>query len=281
MSKISIKKDFKNGDTLYDVDLNNNFSVIEAGVNANEENLDNVIKDAELRLQKELEDITADRGWDWNGGNRVTFFKGSATEVEEQPIKDGQLLYNTETGETALDDTGSRIVTGSGNVVVVSEEEPTNIATKEWIKPSKMVSPSASFVVDTMDGQSTTQSPSVHAVKNYVDEKNIEVYSIDEVKTNKVWVDGKPIYRKVIFNENQSFPASGTREIPHNITNFGELIDLKYSLYYQSSGNWYKQFDGITTKNLTVNSTNIVFNSIGSSTFQKAYFIIEYTKTTD
>ena len=135
MSKISIKKDFKNGDTLYDVDLNNNFSVIEAGVNANEENLDNVIKDAELRLQKELEDITADRGWDWNGGNRVTFFKGSATEVEAQPIKDGQLLYNTETGETALDDNGERINTGSGNVVVVSDTQPTNEATKDWIKP--------------------------------------------------------------------------------------------------------------------------------------------------
>lgn len=26
-----------------------------------------------------------------------------------------------------------------------------------------------------------------------------EVYSIEEVKTNKVWIDGKPIYRKVIF----------------------------------------------------------------------------------
>lgn len=138
MSKISIKKDFKNGDTLYDVDLNNNFSVIEAGVNANEENLDNVIKDAELRLQKELENITADRGWDWNGGNRVTFFKGSATEVEEQPIKDGQLLYNTETGETALDDNGERINTGSGNVVVVSDTQPTNEATKDWIKPVKI-----------------------------------------------------------------------------------------------------------------------------------------------
>lgn len=104
-------------------------------------------------------------------------------------------------------------------------------------------------------------------------------YSTEERPTHKIWIDGRPIYRKVIFKENQSFPVKGTSEIPHNITNFGELIDLKYSLYYQSNGSWYKQFDGVTTKNLTVNSTNIVFNSIGSSTFKKAYFIIEYTKT--
>lgn len=224
MSKISIKKDFKNGDTLYDVDLNNNFSVIEAGVNANEENLDNVIKDAELRLQKELEDITADRGWDWNGGNRVTFFKGSATEVEAQPIKDGQLLYNTETGETALDDTGSRIVTGSGNVVVVSEEEPTNIATKEWIKPSKMVSPQASFVVDTMNGQSTTQSPSVHAVKDYIDNENFQT------KGTLLWTNPNPT---------SSFSAQ-TITLSDSISNY-DFYEVIYSEYagndpYGSSG---------------------------------------------
>lgn len=135
MSKISIKTDFADGEKLFAQQLNNNFLVIQAGINANEENLQAVIDQAIIELDNELEEITADRGWDWNGGDRVTFFKGTTSQVNAQEIKNGQMLYNTETGETALDDNGNRIVTGSGNVVTVSNNAPTNPATKEWIKP--------------------------------------------------------------------------------------------------------------------------------------------------
>lgn len=182
MANVVLKKDFANGDILYDVDLNNNFAVIEAGINANEENLQAVIDQAIEELDEQLEEITADRGWDWNGGDRVTFFKGTTSQVNNKEITDGQLLYNTETGETAMDDDGERIITGSGNVVVVSEDEPTNIATKEWIKPSEMVDYAASYVVDTMDGQATNQSPSVHASKEY----------INNIRGNILWQNPSP-----------------------------------------------------------------------------------------
>lgn len=135
MANVVLKKDFANGDILYDVDLNNNFAVIEAGINANEENLQEVIDQAIEELDQQLIDITADRGWDWNGGDRVTFFKGTTSQVNSRPITNGQLLYNKETGETAMDDNNQRIQTGSGNVVVVSDTQPTNEATKDWIKP--------------------------------------------------------------------------------------------------------------------------------------------------
>lgn len=136
MSKISIKTDFVDGEKLFSQELNNNFLVIQAGINANEENLQQVIDQAIIELDAELEAITADRGWDWNGGDRVTFFKGTTSQVNTQEIKNGQMLYNTETGETALDDNNTRIVTGSGNVIAVSSTAPTNPATKEWIKPA-------------------------------------------------------------------------------------------------------------------------------------------------
>ena len=135
MSKISIKTDFADGEKLFAQQLNNNFLVIQAGINANEENLQQVIDQAVIELDRQLEEITANRGWDWNGGDRVTFFKGTTSQVNAQEIKNGQMLYNTETGETALDDNGNRIVTGSGNVVTVSNNAPINPATKEWIKP--------------------------------------------------------------------------------------------------------------------------------------------------
>lgn len=168
MSKISIKKDFKNGEKLYDIQLNNNFKVIEAGVNANESSLEGTIEEAEKRLQKELTDITADRGWDWNGGDRVTFFKGNDEQVTAQPIKNGQLLYNTNTGETALDDAGKRVVTGSGNVVEINNgETPSNPATKLWIDRNKIVKTRASQVTTSMDGDDLNMAPAVKTVKDF------------------------------------------------------------------------------------------------------------------
>ena len=35
-----------------------------------------------------------------------------------------------------------------------------------------------------------------------------DVYSTKEVKTNKVWIDGKPIYRKVIANNVSCGPST-------------------------------------------------------------------------
>lgn len=194
MSKISIKTDFQDGDKLFAADLNNNFRVIQAGVNANEENLEEIIEQAIVRLDNELIAITADRGWDWNGGDRVTFYKGDTDAIEARDIINGQLLYNIETGETAVDDDGERITTGSGNVVAVTETEPENPATKIWINPDELLNNIGTEVVNSMAGNQTNMAPSVSAVKDYVE----DVYSTDEVKTNKVWIDNKPIYRKVI-----------------------------------------------------------------------------------
>ena len=50
MSKISIKTDFADGEKLFAQQLNNNFLVIQAGINANEENLHQVIDQAILEL---------------------------------------------------------------------------------------------------------------------------------------------------------------------------------------------------------------------------------------
>ena len=45
-----------------------------------------------------------------------------------------------------------------------------------------------------------------------------DIYSTNETKTNKVWIDGKPIYRKTIFV--RSLPNNADpKEYSHNITN--------------------------------------------------------------
>ena len=275
MSKISIKTDFTDGEKLFAQDLNNNFLVIQAGINANEEHLQEVIDKAIIELDKQLEEITADRGWDWNGGDRVTFYKGNAQAIEDREIINGQLLYNTDSGETALDDNNTRIVTGSGNVVSVSEEEPTNPSTKIWIKPSKMARYAASYVVDSMEGTDTDKAPSVNAVKEYVK----EIYSTNEVKTNKIWIDGKPIYRKVI---NSTCPSKSTTwaTISSNL-NADEI--LSYTGYIEFNTSEHKLL-AVGTAQFTYFQLNKTSHELQIATNDSGFFgkpikvIIEYTK---
>ena len=118
--------------------------------------------------------------------------------------------------------------------------------------------------------------------------KDAEVYSINEVKTNKVWKDGKSIYRKV-FSVNITNNNSDTK-IPNSIINqLHEVIDIygtlknsfsnRFPITYTSPntqlldaiGCYYNNNDGITIR--------IGSSSLGSVSY--ALVIIEYTKTTD
>lgn len=65
-----------------------------------------------------------------------------------------------------------------------------------------------------------------------------EIYSLEEVKTNKVWIDGKPIYRKVIVStfsisdgSSKAIPLNNNIETPISCTfisnNGGESLGVR------------------------------------------------------
>ena len=66
---------------------------------------------------------------------------------------------------------------------------------------------------------STTVKTDLVSAINEVDTQTTDTYSTSEVKTNKVWIDGKPIYRKVFVYENGT---SVSEEIP--IANLDTVI---------------------------------------------------------
>ena len=311
MSKISIKKDFADGNILPASDLNNNFRVIEAGINANEENLEIIIEQAIVRLDAELEAITANRGWDWNGGDRVTFFKGTTAQVADQDVINGQLLYNTDTGETALDDDGERITTGSGNVVVIDDYEPENPATKLWVDGLEPLNDIGTEVVHSMSGNEMAMAPSVSSVKGYVGtlsdltttaKTNIvaainevngktEAYSTSEALTNKVWINNKPIYRKTIYisalpNNTTGSYASGISNVDYVVNMYGsfqgsgsptgnKLVTrpLNFSVSAAASQNIYGFYN--------IDTGDIKITTASDLSFMSGYVTLEYTKTTD
>lgn len=109
-------------------------------------------------------------------------------------------------------------------------------------------------------------------VKNFVEEKNS--YSTTEMLTGGKWIDGKPIYRKVV---ELSFTQNSQATLNLNIPNIGSysVIDYGHSYIY---GNYGTRQPWNQT-NLYINDGIMYLTTSHPSGTLKA--VIEYTKTTD
>lgn len=140
---------------------------------------------------------------------------------------------------------------------------------------------------DTAMSDRSTNAVQNNVIKRYVDEsiedaKNTkEVYSTTEVKTNKEWIDGKPIYRKVVSSNNI---VGNEVRISHGISDLKRVISTQI----------YASNDNGTSYNLDNNSptySSYLIRIEPSSIVMKisdafddnwtVYYILEYTKTTD
>lgn len=107
------------------------------------------------------------------------------------------------------------------------------------------------------------------------------VYSTNEIKTNKKWINGKPIYRKCIANSSSA--TNGTQFSLNSILNMETLTNIiskeVRSTGAEIFGNYY---DGSSNKfTLQYYANNNSINTwAGSETYTVTIFV-EYTKTTD
>ena len=119
----------------------------------------------------------------------------------------------------------------------------------------------------------------------YIKNQLKDVYSSSEVKTNKRWIDGKPIYRKVI----ETNITTNEAEKSYSLSTLG-LSDISSLIksYSVSQGNPMEE-DYYSANN---DQLRTIINPIEGrlivlvgSTYPtrpvKIYTIIEYTKTTD
>lgn len=113
---------------------------------------------------------------------------------------------------------------------------------------------------------------------NYIN--NSDSYSTNEVKTNKRWIDGKPIYRKVI---KQVCDGGSIITINHNISNLGEIIKCDYFTYASSTNT-----TDVSHRETFAMSINRITPTQLQGSIATAYdnswelkVILEYTKTTD
>ena len=155
--------------------------------------------------------------------------------------------------------------------------------------PSKVGS---TKVIDSLNSTSKTDALSADAgrelnekIKNITSLKN---YSTEEVIIGK-WIDGKPIYGKVVYVNNLA--NNGEKNVPCNIG--ANVIDqmIKHDLVWYDSvdKSWFygKRWDTNSiyiTYNYSTASDYMLIKSVGtnwSARTSKAYAIFEYTKITD
>lgn len=109
-------------------------------------------------------------------------------------------------------------------------------------------------------------------------------YSTEEQVIGE-WIDGKPLYRKVIVLTNVNI---GYSEHLHNINNFSELIDIR-GTYIDETKNFQKipvidlenlKLFSISFANVNNNSFAILIGTQRKNT-NTIKVVLEYTKTTD
>ena len=100
-----------------------------------------------------------------------------------------------------------------------------------------------------------------------------EKYSTTEVKTNKTWIDGKPIYRQV--QKLKSGVSVGDHWVPTWGLSFVDVDTVTYAVYIQGHKCAPAVIEGTGAQDYVK-----VLGPSGN-TDNNSYMIVEYTKTTD
>ena len=123
----------------------------------------------------------------------------------------------------------------------------------------------------------------LNVVKEYVDNSNS--YSTDEVKTYEKWIDGKPIYRKVV--DFGALPNATTKTVTFDTVSADTWVNVM-ALAKSTDGNVINipyADTSAASHSITyvINDGRIQVNtgSVDRSGYNKCYFKLEYTKTTD
>lgn len=112
-------------------------------------------------------------------------------------------------------------------------------------------------------------------------------FSTTTEKVVGTWIDGKPIYRKVIVTNLPTVTTQGTvaiKEIEHNISNIENIINIS-GTFVTSIGGFNPLNQSISGDAIvrTVADSSIILIQCSVTSFSncEANVILEYTKTTD
>lgn len=104
-----------------------------------------------------------------------------------------------------------------------------------------------------------------------------DIYSTAEIKTNKVWTDGKPIYRKVLTGSTPSSSVSSWTTLA-TIPNLDVAINI-YGALEGTSKNFVPRYESNSFYFiLSAENTDIKYKQVGYNS-RNYHIIVEYTKS--
>lgn len=137
--------------------------------------------------------------------------------------------------------------------------------------------PNLSFVpLDVLTADEMNQ-----IVANYTYIAGITEYSTTEKRIG-TWIDGKPLYRKVVTYQFDTQIPSGVTTIPHNISDVSEIIgiDTMYQLGWDTSTYGDESYLAMNGFQTLAGNQNITINNVGKNSWSgKFKFILKYTKS--
>lgn len=109
-----------------------------------------------------------------------------------------------------------------------------------------------------------------------------DVYSTTETLTNKLWIDGKPIYRKVV--DLGTMPDTTAKSVAHGISSLENVVELRAMM--TNGEGWFLPIPFVSGSfeyqiSLTTSDTNITVTAFMDRTAWHGWAVIEYTKSTD
>lgn len=147
---------------------------------------------------------------------------------------------------------------------------------------------SALNTANTANGKADTNAGAISSIQSNISGIEDNISTITEYSTTEkvvgTWIDGKPIYRKVVYYGN--LPNATAKSVAHNISNLKQVITIDGVCFDGNDGYYtlplvYRGSDSSYNVQTSVNSTDIRMASSQDRSNFTAYVIIEYTKTTD
>ena len=229
-----------------------------------------------LAYNKLADAIIKEEGALFNGKGSNNFTNGGGIGGQQYAI-----CLDASKGETKTD--GTLKTQYEPHVYGNSDTVQMDAFTVYWvIKATNYVS----LEKNAIDGTKTTKANAWSAEKTKAEIETVDNkfnFSTDEIIVGK-WIDGKPIYRKVFLDPNNSWGAQDN--IIGNITNFKEPTSIKAIAFNDTGLNgWVENNEGgESCCSAYIKSNGEVHfyrNDIRDGVAYPKKVIIEYTKTTD
>lgn len=150
------------------------------------------------------------------------------------------------------------------------------------------------WIISTTNGTAFSEGDCI-AIVYYTKVKdtavtNVNNYSTDEIRTNKTWIDGKPVYRKVVQTTTPNVKNSMVEIFNYSNLNVDTMIIVDGYIYDTEKGqtsrvpiNQYETgiMEIVTVANSLLKNIRMKVISTMIDVSLKCTLIIEYTKTTD